>query len=135
MRTGPLADKPRLAPGVPGGTIPVRLVDDDLAGGDVEGTDEIEPGDLEVDDPSGGANTLVLGWGSTFGPIQAAARLVRAGAPAFRWVVVGDGPLLPALREQVAALGLEASGQGVSRRAAEQAAAAAMLQQLQNTQT
>lgn len=36
---------------------------------------------------------------------------------------------------QVAALGLEASGQGVSRRAAEQAAAAAMLQQLQNTQT
>ena len=36
---------------------------------------------------------------------------------------------------QVAALGLEASGQGVSRRAAEQAAAAAMLQQVQNTQT
>ncbi|MEI7716871.1 MAG: hypothetical protein WCI78_12405, partial [Mycobacterium sp.] len=27
----PLAEKPRLAPGVPGGTIPVRLVDDDLA--------------------------------------------------------------------------------------------------------
>jgi hypothetical protein len=27
----PLADKPRLAPGVPGGTIPVRLTDDDLA--------------------------------------------------------------------------------------------------------
>ena len=27
----PLADKPRLAPGVPGGTIPVRLMDDDLA--------------------------------------------------------------------------------------------------------
>src|SRR6201999_3722629 len=27
----PLADKPRLAPGAPGGTIPVRLVDDDLA--------------------------------------------------------------------------------------------------------
>ncbi|OBG28414.1 hypothetical protein [Mycobacterium sp. E3198] len=27
----PLADKPRLSPGVPGGTIPVRLVDDDLA--------------------------------------------------------------------------------------------------------
>lgn len=27
----PLADRPRLAPGVPGGTIPVRLVDDDLA--------------------------------------------------------------------------------------------------------
>ena len=27
----PLADRPRLAPGVPGGTIPVRLIDDDLA--------------------------------------------------------------------------------------------------------
>ena len=27
----PLADRPRLSPGVPGGTIPIRLVDDDLA--------------------------------------------------------------------------------------------------------
>ncbi len=27
----PLADRPRLSPGVPGGTVPVRLVDDDLA--------------------------------------------------------------------------------------------------------
>jgi hypothetical protein len=27
----PLADRPRLAAGVPGGTTPVRLVDDDLA--------------------------------------------------------------------------------------------------------
>ena len=27
----PLADKPRLAPGVPGGTTPVRLINDDLA--------------------------------------------------------------------------------------------------------
>jgi len=27
----PLADRPRLAPGVPGGTIPIRLTDDDLA--------------------------------------------------------------------------------------------------------
>ncbi|MDT5341961.1 MAG: hypothetical protein QOE52_1145 [Mycobacterium sp.] len=27
----PLADRPRLAPGVPGGTIPIRLVDDELA--------------------------------------------------------------------------------------------------------
>jgi len=33
--------------------------------------------DLEVDDP-GGAQLLVLGWGSTFGPITAAARRVRA---------------------------------------------------------
>ncbi len=28
----PLADRPRLAPGVPGGSIPVRLMDDELAG-------------------------------------------------------------------------------------------------------
>ncbi|HEU0191267.1 MAG TPA: DUF6049 family protein [Mycobacterium sp.] len=27
----PLADRPRLAPGIPGGTVPVRLTDDDLA--------------------------------------------------------------------------------------------------------
>ena len=31
---------------------------------------------LEVDDP-GGADTLVLGWGSTYGPIGAAVRRVR----------------------------------------------------------
>lgn len=39
----------------------------------------IEVPDVEVDDPSGKAKVLVLGWGSTYGPIQAAARLVRAG--------------------------------------------------------
>ena len=33
---------------------------------------------LEVDDPDGDATTLVLGWGSTFGPIGAAVRRVRA---------------------------------------------------------
>ncbi|MEV3928745.1 MULTISPECIES: 2-oxoacid:acceptor oxidoreductase subunit alpha [unclassified Streptomyces] len=33
--------------------------------------------DLEVDDPAG-ANTLVLGWGSTYGPITAAVRRLRA---------------------------------------------------------
>ena len=32
---------------------------------------------LEVDDPSGSADVLVLGWGSTYGPIGAAARRVR----------------------------------------------------------
>jgi 2-oxoglutarate/2-oxoacid ferredoxin oxidoreductase subunit alpha len=37
--------------------------------------DDIPP--LSVDDP-GGAELLVLGWGSTFGSIQAAARRVRA---------------------------------------------------------
>jgi 2-oxoglutarate ferredoxin oxidoreductase subunit alpha len=36
---------------------------------------------LVVDDPDGDAKTLVLGWGSTFGPIGAACRRVRsAGA-------------------------------------------------------
>jgi 2-oxoglutarate/2-oxoacid ferredoxin oxidoreductase subunit alpha len=33
--------------------------------------------DVEVDDPSGEATTLVLGWGSTYGPITAAVRRVR----------------------------------------------------------
>ena len=32
---------------------------------------------LEVDDPSGAASVLVLGWGSTYGPIGAAVRRVR----------------------------------------------------------
>ncbi|HET9126502.1 MAG TPA: 2-oxoacid:acceptor oxidoreductase subunit alpha [Propionibacteriaceae bacterium] len=34
--------------------------------------------DLEVDDPSGEARLLVIGWGSTYGPITAAVRRVRA---------------------------------------------------------
>lgn len=33
---------------------------------------------LEVDDPSGQARVLVLGWGSTYGPIGAACRRIRA---------------------------------------------------------
>jgi 2-oxoglutarate ferredoxin oxidoreductase subunit alpha len=33
---------------------------------------------LEVDDPTGDADVLVLGWGSTYGPISAAVRAVRA---------------------------------------------------------
>ncbi|KRF01370.1 2-oxoglutarate ferredoxin oxidoreductase subunit alpha [Nocardioides sp. Soil777] len=32
---------------------------------------------LEVDDPDGGAKVLVLGWGSTYGPIGAGVRRVR----------------------------------------------------------
>ncbi|MFJ6982460.1 MULTISPECIES: 2-oxoacid:acceptor oxidoreductase subunit alpha [unclassified Streptomyces] len=43
--------------------------------------DGIEVPDVEVDDPDG-ARTLVLGWGSTFGPITAAVRRLRvAGLP------------------------------------------------------
>jgi len=33
--------------------------------------------DLEVDDPSGVADVLILGWGSTYGPIAEATRLAR----------------------------------------------------------
>ena len=40
--------------------------------------DGIAVPDLEVDDPSGDARLLVLGWGSTYGPITAAVREVRA---------------------------------------------------------
>ena len=41
--------------------------------------DSIPP--LEVDDPSGSADVLILGWGSTYGPIAAGVRLARnAGA-------------------------------------------------------
>ena len=32
---------------------------------------------MEVDDPDGDARVLVLGWGSTYGPIGAACRRVR----------------------------------------------------------
>ncbi|MEU1872058.1 2-oxoglutarate ferredoxin oxidoreductase subunit alpha [Streptomyces ambofaciens] len=38
--------------------------------------DGIEVPDLQVDDPDG-ARTLVLGWGSTYGPITAAVRRIR----------------------------------------------------------
>nr|WP_246104585.1 2-oxoacid:acceptor oxidoreductase subunit alpha [Rudaeicoccus suwonensis] len=40
--------------------------------------DGIEVPDVTVDDPTGDARLLVLGWGSTYGPIAAATRLARA---------------------------------------------------------
>jgi 2-oxoglutarate ferredoxin oxidoreductase subunit alpha len=40
--------------------------------------DGIPVPDLEVDDPDGDAELLVVGWGSTYGPIGAGARRVRA---------------------------------------------------------
>ncbi|MEV7503095.1 2-oxoacid:acceptor oxidoreductase subunit alpha, partial [Streptomyces sp. NPDC093018] len=43
--------------------------------------DGIEVPDLEVDDPHGAA-TVVLGWGSTYGPITAAVRRLRAAGDA-----------------------------------------------------
>jgi 2-oxoglutarate ferredoxin oxidoreductase subunit alpha len=39
--------------------------------------DGITVPDLEVDDPDGDARVLVLGWGSTYGPIGAASRRIR----------------------------------------------------------
>jgi 2-oxoglutarate ferredoxin oxidoreductase subunit alpha len=39
--------------------------------------DGIEVPDVTVDDPSGAARVLAVGWGSTYGPIGAAARRVR----------------------------------------------------------
>jgi 2-oxoglutarate ferredoxin oxidoreductase subunit alpha len=39
--------------------------------------DGIEVPDLEVDDPDGDADLLVIGWGSTYGPITAGVRRVR----------------------------------------------------------
>ncbi|MFD7292679.1 2-oxoacid:acceptor oxidoreductase subunit alpha [Streptomyces sp. NPDC059897] len=39
--------------------------------------DGIEVPDIEVDDATGQARTLVLGWGSTYGPITAAVRRLR----------------------------------------------------------
>jgi 2-oxoglutarate ferredoxin oxidoreductase subunit alpha len=40
--------------------------------------DGIQVPDIEVDDPTGDAKLLVLGWGSTYGPIGAGCRRVRA---------------------------------------------------------
>ena len=41
--------------------------------------DGIDVPQLEVEDPDGDADLLVVGWGSTYGPIAAAARIVREG--------------------------------------------------------
>ncbi|MFJ4693627.1 2-oxoacid:acceptor oxidoreductase subunit alpha [Streptomyces sp. NPDC088766] len=43
--------------------------------------DGVDVPDVEVDDPHG-ARTLVLGWGSTYGPITAAVRRLRAAGEA-----------------------------------------------------
>ncbi|MGP3999127.1 2-oxoacid:acceptor oxidoreductase subunit alpha [Streptomyces sp. 8N706] len=40
--------------------------------------DGIDVADVTVDDPTGDADVLVLGWGSTYGPITAAVRRTRA---------------------------------------------------------
>ena len=66
----PLADKPRLAPGVPGGTTPVRLMNDDLAvslapGGRLEtllaaAEFAISPGAIDPDNRLAGALCLAI---------------------------------------------------------------------------
>lgn len=40
--------------------------------------DNVEVPDLVVDDPTGDANVLFLGWGSTFGPIASAVDVLRS---------------------------------------------------------
>jgi len=42
--------------------------------------DGIKVPDVEVDDPTGDARVLALGWGSSFGPIGAACRRVRSSS-------------------------------------------------------
>jgi 2-oxoglutarate ferredoxin oxidoreductase subunit alpha len=44
--------------------------------------DGIEVPDVTVDDPGGAASTLVIGWGSTYGPITAAVRRIRGAGGA-----------------------------------------------------
>nr|WP_202471248.1 2-oxoacid:acceptor oxidoreductase subunit alpha [Streptomyces sp. SID8377] len=44
--------------------------------------DGIEVPDVVVDDPDGQARTLVIGWGSTYGPITAAVRRIRGAGGA-----------------------------------------------------
>jgi 2-oxoglutarate/2-oxoacid ferredoxin oxidoreductase subunit alpha len=39
--------------------------------------DGVDVPDIEADDPGGRAKTLVLGWGSTYGPVTAAVRRLR----------------------------------------------------------
>ncbi|MFD3453356.1 2-oxoacid:acceptor oxidoreductase subunit alpha [Streptomyces sp. NPDC058691] len=44
--------------------------------------DGIKVPDVTVDDPGGAARTLVIGWGSTYGPITAAVRRIRSAGGA-----------------------------------------------------
>ncbi|SEO56354.1 2-oxoacid:acceptor oxidoreductase subunit alpha [Trujillonella endophytica] len=63
--------------------------------------DGISVPDLEVDDPTGDAQVLVLGWGSTFGPIGAAVRRLRAAGHAVARAHVRHLNPLPANTEAV----------------------------------
>jgi 2-oxoglutarate ferredoxin oxidoreductase subunit alpha len=58
-------------------------------------------GDLDVDDPTGDADVLVLGWGSTYGPIGAAVRRLRAAGHRIAPAHLRHLNPLPANTEQV----------------------------------
>jgi 2-oxoglutarate ferredoxin oxidoreductase subunit alpha len=61
----------------------------------------IEVPPMEVDDPDGNAELLVLGWGSTYGPITGAVRVLRAqGVPVARAHLRHLNPM-PANTEEV----------------------------------
>jgi 2-oxoglutarate ferredoxin oxidoreductase subunit alpha len=65
--------RPWAVPGTAG--LEHRLGGIEKADGSGNIANDIEP--LEVDDPTGDADVLVLGWGSTYGPIGAGCRRVR----------------------------------------------------------
>jgi len=61
----------------------------------------IEVPPLDVDDPDGNAELLVLGWGSTYGPVTGAVRVLRAqGVPVARAHLRHLNPM-PANTEEV----------------------------------
>ena len=116
----PLADRPRLAPGVPGGTTPVRLMNDDLAvsltaGGRLEAllaAAEFATSPGAIDPESGVANALCLAVDPDL--------LVTVNAMTGGYVVV-DGP----------GGGATGNGQAATVRPGDgQAAAAAWLERL-----
>ncbi len=57
--------------------------------------------ELEVDDPDGNARVLVLGWGSTYGPIGAACRKVRDAGHSVAQAHLRHLNPMPANTEQV----------------------------------
>ena len=65
--------------------------------------DGIDVPDVEVDDPTGDARVLMVGWGSSYGPIGAACRRVRAlGTPVAQVHLTHLNPLPANLGEVLA---------------------------------
>lgn len=63
--------------------------------------DAVQVPDVEVDDPSGEARLLVIGWGSTYGPIGAGVRRVRRRGHAIAQVHLRHLNPMPANLETV----------------------------------